>query len=94
MDDNITIQTPRPTGNDISDGDAREEGRMDKDDDLKKGDDKDSPLAEPFNKKKKPITPHSLSSPDGNHGHSINNTGENEQPDPTDDDAPDSEINN
>ena len=80
-----------PTGNDTSDGDAREEGRMDKDADLKTGKDKDSPLSKPFEKKK--ITPPSLSSPDGNRGHSINSMGENEQPDATDEDAPDSPIN-
>jgi len=81
------------TGNDTSDGDAREEGRMDKDEDLKKGHDNDSPLAKPFTEKKKPITPHSLSEPDGNHGHSKNNMGENEQLDATSTDAPDSDIN-
>ncbi len=93
MEDNITIQHPAPAGNDISDGDAREEVRMDKDEDLKNGDDKDSPLSEPFTGKKEKITPHSLSIPDVNHGHSVHNTGENEQPDPADEDAPESKIN-
>ncbi len=81
------------TGNDTSDGDAREEGRMDKDEDLKKGHDKESPLSKPFTEKKRPITPPSLSSPDGNHGHSKDSMGENEQPDATSEDAPDSNIN-
>ena len=87
MEENKAI----PTGNDLSDGDAREEGRMDKDEDLKKGDDKGSPLSKPF--EKKTLTPPSLLSPDGNHGHSNHSMGENEQPDPTDEDAPDSPIN-
>ena len=90
LEDNITKQQPTFTGNDMTDDDARQEGRMDKDEDLKKGDDKDSPLAEPFTKKK--ITPHSLSEPDANHGHSKHSMGEDEQRDATDRDAPDTTI--
>ena len=41
---------PIPTGNDVSVGDAREEGRADKDEYLKKGFDKGSPLSKPFEK--------------------------------------------
>ena len=37
-------------GNDMSYGDAKEERRTDKDDDLKKGDDNESPLAKPDNR--------------------------------------------
>ena len=80
----------RPTGNDISDGDAREEERMDKDEDAKKEHDEDSSQSKRLEKRK--ITPSSLSAPDGNHGHSKHSMGENEQPDPTWTDAPDSKI--
>ncbi len=82
-----------PTGNDSVDGDARAEERMDKDEDLKKGNDNESPLAEPFKNEKKPLTPHSLSAPDGNHGHSLHNTRESDQPDPTSPDEPESPVN-
>ena len=91
LEDNVSKERPEPTGNDMTDDDARAEPRMDKDEDLKKGDDKDSPLAEPFTKKKK-ITPDSLSEPDANHGHSKHSMGEDEQRDATDRDAPDTTI--
>jgi hypothetical protein len=80
-----------PTGNDTIEDDAREEGRIDKDEDLKTGHDKESPLAKPFEKKK--ITPPSLLIPDVNHGHSLHAMAEHEQPDPTLTDSPDSRIN-
>ena len=86
-DNNNELPRPVPAGNDISEGDAREEGRMDKDEDLKKGDDNDSPLAEPFKAKKKGITPDGLRAT-GNE-HNKHNNAEHEEPDPTMRDAPD-----
>jgi len=83
---------PDQTGNDSSENDAREKGHMDKDEDLKKGIDEDALLSKPFTEKKYHITPHSLSSPDANHGHPIGTMDEDEEPDPTWDDAPDSKI--
>ena len=89
MSDKEKRQLPDQTGDDGSEGDAREEGRMDKDEDLKSGIDEDVPIAKPFTEKAHHVTPHSLSIPDTNHGHPKGKMGEEEEPDPTSDDAPD-----
>src|SRR5580698_10417074 len=76
-------------GNDESEGDTRDEARVDKDDDLKTGNDEGSPLAADFDKEKKhKIEPDSLSTPDRNHGHNKHSMDEHEEPDPTDEDTP------
>jgi len=86
-DNNNELLRPVPTGNDISEGDAREEPRTDKDEDLKKGDDDDSPLAKPFKEKEKRITPDGLR--EAGNEHNTHNNAEHEEPDPTIIDAPD-----
>ena len=92
LEENEAPRKPVSSGNDISDGDAREEGRMDKDEDLKKGNDNDSPLAKPFEEQKKKITPDSLSSPDPNNGHNKGTMDEHEEPEPTAEDMPDLKV--
>ena len=80
-------------GNDESDGDAREEVevRSDKDEDVKTGNDPESPVAI-HEKKKRKIEPDSLSSPNANGGHSIGKMAEHEEPDPTQNDADDLKV--
>lgn len=59
---------------------------MDKDEDLKKGDDNNSPLAKPFKEQKKGITPDGLRTA-GNE-HNPHNMAEHEELDPTMEDSP------
>ena len=92
MNKNEKELLPNQAGDDGSDGDAREEGRMDKDEDLKKGVDEDAPIAKPFTEKKHHITPDSLLSQDAHNGHPGGTMDEGEEPDPTSDDAPDLKV--
>ncbi len=78
--------TSAKTGNDENEGNAQDAGRDDKDQDLKSGTSKDAASEQPERSK---ITPHSLSSPDYNHGHSVHPMAENEQLDPSTRDVPD-----
>jgi len=77
------------SGNDLPEGDARDEERVDKDEDLKTGNDNESPLAKSEPVKKHRIMPDSLSTPDPNGGHNQHTMDEHEQRDPTESDVPD-----
>ena len=87
MKDNTNMQPPVPTGNDMSYGDATQEERMDKDEDLKQGDDDTSPLAKPF-EERRDLTPGAPAAEDGMDIHTDGNKAEEDEPDPTSQDAP------